>query len=78
MIVGASVNPTPQLSFNDEISERVFVYELLGVLIDNNLKWDDHIDSICSKASLRLHFLTQLKRNGATVKDMGHFLRHGD
>jgi len=30
-------------------------------------------DSICSKASSRLHFLTQLKRNGATVKDMVHF-----
>jgi len=30
-------------------------------------------DSICSKASSRLHFLTQLKRNCATVKDMVHF-----
>jgi len=73
MIVGANVNPPPQLIFNDEIIERVFVYKLLGVLIDTNLKWDNHIDSICSKASSRLHFLTQLKRNGATVKDMVHF-----
>jgi len=41
-------------------------------MIDTNLKWDNHIDSICSKASSRLNFLTQLKRNGATVKDMVH------
>jgi hypothetical protein len=28
---------------------------------------------MCSKASARLHFLVQLKRNGATVKDLLHF-----
>jgi len=63
------------LIFNDEIIERVFVYKLLGVLIDTNLKWDNHIDSICSKASSRFHLLTQLKRNSATVKDMVHFYK---
>jgi len=35
---------------SDEIIERIFVYELLGVLIYINLKWDNHFDSICSKA----------------------------
>jgi len=63
----------PQLIFSDEIIEGVFVYKLLGVLIDTNLKCDNHIDSICSKAPSRLHFLTQVKRNGATVKDMVQF-----
>jgi len=33
MIVGANVNPPPQLIFNYKIIERVFVYKLLGVLI---------------------------------------------
>jgi len=46
MIVGANVNPPPQLIFNDEIIERVFVYKLLGVLIDTNLKWDNHIEYV--------------------------------
>jgi len=74
MIVGANFNPPAPLIFDDEIKiERVFVYKLLGVLIDPDLKWDNHIDSICYKASTRLHFLTQLKRNGATVKYMVHF-----
>jgi len=38
MIVGANVNSPPRLIFDDEIIERVFVYKLLGVLIDTNLK----------------------------------------
>jgi hypothetical protein len=73
MIVGANVNPPPQLVCSNETIERVLCYKLLGVLIDSNLKWDNHVDSMCSKASARLHFLVQLKRNGATVKDMLHF-----
>ena len=73
MIVGVNVNPPPQLVYNDETIERVLCYKLLGVLIDTNLKWDNHIDLICLKASARLHFLVQLQRNGATVKDMLHF-----
>jgi len=78
MIVGANINPPPQLIFNDEIIERVLVYKLLGVLIDTNLKWDNHIDSICSKASLRLHFLTQLKAKRCNSQRYGPFLRNGD
>jgi len=79
MIVGANVNPPPQLIFYDKIIDRVFVYKLLGVVIHTNLKWDNHIDSICSKASSKLHFLTQLKRNGAcNSQRYGPFLRNGD
>ena len=73
MIVGVNVNPPPQLVYSDETIERVLCYKLLGVLIDTNLKWYNHFDLICSKASARLHFLVQLKRNGSTVKDMLQF-----
>jgi len=68
MIVGTNVIPPPQLILNDDIF-GVFIYKLLGT----KLKWDNHIDSKCSKASSRLYFFTELKRNGATVKDMVHF-----
>ena len=68
MIVGVNINPPPQLVYVGETIERVILcYILLGVLIDANLKWDNHIDLIYSKASARLHFLVRLKRNGATV-----------
>jgi Domain of unknown function (DUF1891) len=73
MIIGSNGNLPPQLTCRNEVIERVVYYKLLGVLIDTNLKWDSHVDSICSKASSRLHFLTQLKRNGATAKDLLHF-----
>jgi len=42
MSVGANVKPSPQLIISGEIIERVFVCKLLGVLIDTNLKWDNH------------------------------------
>ena len=44
MIVGVNVNPPPQLVYSDETIERVLCYKLLEVLIDTNLKWDNHID----------------------------------
>jgi len=74
MIVGADVNPPPQLIFRDKIIERVFVYRLLGVLIDTNLKWDNHIDSICSKTSFS--YSTKAKR--CNSQKFGPFLRNGD
>ena len=38
--------------------ERVHVFKLLGVLLDDNLKWNNHVDAVCARASSRLHFLT--------------------
>jgi hypothetical protein len=75
MIIGNTIttNPPLQLFCGNESIERVTSFKLLGIIIDNNLKWDSHINSICSKASSRLHFLVQLKRNGASVDDMVHF-----
>ena len=37
---------------------------LLGVIIQNDLKWDSHVHSIVTKASQRLHCLRILKRSG--------------
>ena len=45
----------------DNVVERVHVFKLLGVLLDDNLKWDSHVDAVCAKASIRLHFLKNLK-----------------
>jgi hypothetical protein len=39
---------------NSEAIERVTVFKLLGLTIDNNLKWNSHVNSICAKASSRL------------------------
>ena len=45
----------------------------LRVNIDYNLKWNSHIDSICSKANSRIYFLKHLKRNGVGLEDLIHF-----
>ena len=35
--------------------------KLLGLTIDNNLKFDTHISKICSKANQKLSILTRMK-----------------
>jgi len=61
MIVGVNVNPPPQLIISAEIIESVFVYKLLGVLIDTNLKWDNHIFRSLLKTSF--HYSSEAKQS---------------
>ncbi|XP_068757749.1 uncharacterized protein [Montipora capricornis] len=44
--------------------ERVSSAKVLGVTISNDLKRNDHVDTITSKAARRLYLLSQLKRAG--------------
>ncbi len=37
-------------------------FRFLGITISQDLKWDNHIDSIVKKAQQRLYFLRQLKK----------------
>ena len=45
------------MCYDNNLIERVHSFKLLGVTIDDNLKWCSHVNSICAKASSRLHFL---------------------
>jgi hypothetical protein len=63
----------PQLIVQGNIIQRVNSFKLLGVCIDNNLKWDSHVNAICSKASSRLYFLKLLKRSSVSKNDLLHF-----
>ena len=47
--------------------------KILGVTLQSNLKWDEHINNIVKKASKRLYFLSQLKR--AKVSSNGYYAR---
>ena len=53
--------------------DRVTAFKLLGVYVSCNLKWSEHVDAIVFKAASRLHFLKQLKRAGAPIRDLLHF-----
>ena len=39
-------------------------------MIQNNLKWNNHIESIVAKASKRLHILRVLRRGGVEINDL--------
>ena len=50
--------------------ETVHSHKVLGLTIQNNLKWDEHIYEIVSKASKRLHILRVLRRSGIPPADL--------
>ena len=49
---------------------RVSSYKLLGVWIDNNLKWETNTWALIKKSRKSLYFLKLLKNYGAPVKDI--------
>ena len=57
-----SASTFDDLHINGTTIEIVDSFQLLGLTIQNNLKWDRHVEKICKKASKRLYFLSQLKR----------------
>ena len=50
--------------------ETVRSHKVLGLTIQNNLKWDEHIYEIVSKASKRLNILRVLRRSGIPPADL--------
>ena len=61
------------LELNNVETQSVSSSKLLGVNIVCNLKWNSHIDSICSKANTRVYFIKHLKRSGVELEDLLHF-----
>ena len=54
----------------NQIVERISSYKFLGVIINENLKWNCHVDYITAKASKKLYALRLLKRGGVQEQDM--------
>ena len=55
---------------NGEMLEVVDSTKILGLTVSNNLKWNNHIEQIISKARKRLYFLSQLKRARVGTKEL--------
>lgn len=55
---------------NDLEIERVDKSKLLGIIINNKLTWNDHVEYIYTKACKRLYFLTMLRRSGSDKEDL--------
>jgi hypothetical protein len=61
------------LKLNNTEIQSVSSFKLLGVHIDFNLKWNTHIDAICSKANSRVYFIKYLKRCAVQVDDLLYY-----
>ncbi len=52
----------PPLTIMNSTVTAVESFRFLGTTISQDLKWDNHIDSIVKKAQQRLYFLRQLRK----------------
>lgn len=52
---------------------RVTSYKLLGVYLQDNLKWNCHINYVCSKVNKRLHFLRKLSHAKISKTDLVYY-----
>ncbi|XP_030838420.1 NLR family CARD domain-containing protein 3-like [Strongylocentrotus purpuratus] len=64
--------PPPPIVFyiNSNTLEAVSSIKLIGVFLQDDLKWDGQVSRLISIASRRLYLLTKLRRNGVTTKDL--------
>ena len=63
--MGASININETAIIDLAKSVKV-----LGVIIQDNLKWNQHVDATVKKVAKRLYVLMQLKRPHVPAKDL--------
>ena len=71
MIFSRSIeNFATRLKLNDIKLDQVHNVRLLGVLIQDNLKWDSNTADICKRAFARISMITKLKYVGVNEDDL--------
>lgn len=60
----------PQAVIGEKQIEIVDKHKVLGFCIQDDFKWDAHVEMIVKKASKRLHIIRILKRNGMPPEDL--------
>ena len=63
----------PAIKINDCVLERVSSYKLLGLWIDDDLKWKTNTEYIVKKAAKWLHFLKILEGYNAPRENLKTF-----
>ena len=58
----------PTVNIQGEDVERVTKFKLLGVIVNQSQKWNDHILSLQRKANSRIYFQKSLKRPGLQTR----------
>lgn len=60
----------PPININNSMIESVNKYKLLGLIITDDLTWNNHTNEICNKANKRLYYLILLRRAGLSQQDL--------
>ena len=56
-----NINSDPLIKLGNDNIKRVRQYKTLGVIVDDKLLWNEHIDSITIRASKGLGMLRRMK-----------------
>ena len=59
-------NLYPPVMLADQVIEQTHNFKYLGVIMDSNLSWHDHIDYISDKISKSINIMTKIKRHLGT------------
>ena len=78
MVIAGHDQPHPHLMFNDVILEEVSTYPQLGLVLNNRLTWEDHINSAILKANKKIGLIWRLRNEMPryiTEKIYTHYIR---
>ena len=67
---GATRLDPPLITLGTDTLEVVKSTKLLGITIDDQLKWDNHINTIIKSSTYRLHLLHRLKSLGLPAEEL--------
>ncbi len=55
--------PDIRIHINNEPLKQLTISKYMGMKIDSNLKWDNHMDAIIPKISSKIGILRSLRKN---------------
>ena len=59
-----------EIIINNTAIKRNDSFKILGIILQNDLKWNQHVNSVISKANKRLYLLGHLKKAGIPTHDL--------
>jgi hypothetical protein len=63
-----SVLEHPPVYIGDELVERVNKFKLLGMGLQNNLKWNNHVETVIQKANRQVYILRECRKANLPVE----------
>jgi hypothetical protein len=63
-----SVLEPPPVYIGDELVERVDKFKLLGMELQSNLKWNNHVETVKQKANRQVYILRECRKANLPVE----------